>query len=429
MRQRRESRRRAASIQGRSVIPRPAWIRLYGQELPANTVALGFVSLLMAMSSQMIHSLLPILLVTTLGASAASVGLIEAIAEATNSFGRFAAGVVSDWLRRRKLLVVVGYGMAALSKPLFSIADSVGTVLLARFLDRSGKGIRDAPRDALLADELPIRDRGSGFGLRLSLFTIGSVAGPSLASGIMLAGGDIRLVFWVAVVPAFLSVLVLVVAVKEPALPHPQVRTRLSLYGLRELPPAFLWILAIAALLELARFSQAFLLLKAKDVGVEPALIPGFLVLMSAVYGVTAYPFGILADRGNRRAQLVLGALVLLSSHVTLALAESAWGAAAGACLWGLQMGITQGLLAACVADAAPEHLRGTAFGVYYLTDGVVSFLASSGAGLIWSIAGAAPTFALGAALAAAASAVVVMSPRTSVGRVPDIVRPSAKRE
>jgi MFS family permease len=328
--------------------------------------------------------------------------------------------VASDWLRRRKLLVVLGYGMAALSKPLFPMADSVGTVLLARFLDRSGKGIRDAPRDALLADELPIRARGSGFGLRLSLFTIGSVAGPLLASGIMLASGDIRLVFWVAVVPAVLSVLVLVVAVKEPSVPRPQVRTRLSLYGLRELPPAFLWILAIAALLELARFSQAFLLLKAKDVGVEPALIPGFLVLMSAVYGVTAYPFGMLADRGDRRWQLVLGAAVLLSSHVTLALAESVWAAAVGACLWGLQMGVTQGLLAACVADAAPEHLRGTAFGVYYLTDGVVSFVASSGAGLIWSIGGAAPTFMVGASLAAAALVVIVTSPRWGLGRGPE---------
>lgn len=375
-------------------------------------MALGAVSLLMATSSQMIHSLLPILLVTTLGASAASVGLIEAIAEATNSFGRLAAGVWSDWLRRRKPLVVLGYSLAALSKPLFPMAESVGMVVLARFLDRSGKGIRDAPRDALLADELSLHVRGSGFGLRLSLFTIGSVAGPLLASLIMLAAGDIRLVFWVAVLPALLSVLVLLVAVKDPGVSRAPGSTRLCLKGLRDLPPAFWWVVAIAALFELARFSQAFLLLKAKDVGVDPALIPGFLILMSAVYGLTAYPFGMLADYGHRRRQLMAGAGVLLVSHATLAAADAAAGSAVGACLWGLQMGMTQGLLAACVADAAPEHLRGTAFGIYYLTDGIVSFVGSSAAGLIWTIAGPATTFALGATLATAALAIAIVCPR-----------------
>jgi MFS family permease len=259
--------------------------------------------------------------------------------------------------------------------------------------------------------------RGSGFGLRLSLFTIGSVAGPLVATGIMLANSNIRLVFWVAVLPAFLSVLVLLIAVKETGPSHSRGRATLSLNGLFELPRAFWWIVAIAALLELARFSQAFLLLKARDVGVEPAFIPGFLMLMSAIYGLSAYPFGILADHGHRRRQLAIGAAVLVSSHLTLAAADSAWGSALGACLWGLQMGMTQGLLAACVADTAPEHLRGTAFGVYYLTDGVVSFVASSGAGLIWSVAGPAPTFLVGAALAAAALLITFMSPPSLLGR------------
>lgn len=311
--------------------------------LPANVIALGWVSLLMAMSSQMIHGLLPLFLVTVLGASTVSVGIVEGVAEATNSLARLFSGAASDWLGRRKPLVVVGYGLAALSKPLFPLADAVSTVLLARFFDRTGKGMRDAPRDALLADELAANVRGSGFGLRLTFYTVGSMLGPLIASAIMFSGGgDIRLVFWIAVIPALLCVVVLVFAVREepPATVAP--RSPISLRGVRELPSLFWWIVAIAALLELARFSQAFLLLKAKDVGVEPALIPVFLVLMSAVYGVTAYPCGVLADRIDRRLQLAAGAIVLAGSHVVLATADSALGAASGAALWGLQMGVTR---------------------------------------------------------------------------------------
>jgi len=381
--------------------------------LPANVVALGCVSLLMATSSQMIHGLLPLFLMTVLGASAVSVGIIEGIAEATNSLARVVSGAVSDRLGRRKPLVLLGYGLAALSKPLFPLAGDVVTVLLARFFDRSGKGIRDAPRDALLADQLPATLRGSGYGLRLALFTIGSVAGPLIATGIMLASaGDIRLVFWIAVIPAFLSVAVLAYAVREPAPSGGENRRKVTLRGLRELPAPFWWVVGIAALLELARFSQAFLLLKAKSVGVDPALIPTFLVLMSAAYGLTAYPCGALADRIDRRLQLGVGVAVLVASHLVLASAGTMLGAGIGACLWGLQMGITQGLLAASVADAAPAHLRGTAFGIYYLVDGVVSLLASSAAGAIWMFGGAAATFSTGATLATMALAMLLLAPR-----------------
>ncbi|MGZ8210700.1 MAG: MFS transporter, partial [Burkholderiales bacterium] len=354
----------------------------------------------------------PVFLVSVLGASTISVGLIEGIAEATNSIAKVFSGVISDWLGRRKPLLVLGYGLAALSKPLFPLAGDVGTVLIARFFDRSGKGIRDAPRDALLADQLPANARGSGFGLRLTLYTIGAVLGPLLAMCVMLAsGGDVRAVFWIAVLPAFVSVAVLILAVKEPADGGRSSRPKLSLRGLLELPPIFWWIVAITAVLELARFSQAFLLLKAKEVGIEAAYIPTFLMLMSAVYGLTAYPFGVLADNGNRNRQLAMGAVVLMTCHGVLAAAGTVWMAALGAALWGLQMGIVQGLLAASVADASPPHLRGTAFGIYYLVDGIVSLIGSAGAGVIWALANSTLAFSVGAALAAAALLMLLISP------------------
>ena len=308
--------------------------------------------------------------------------------------------------------MVLGYGLAAASKLLFPLAADVAIVLAARLVDRSGKGIRDAPRDALLADQLPAGARGSGFGLRLTLFTIGSVVGPLIATGIMLgSGGDMRLVFWIAVIPAFLSVTVLVIAVKEPPKAHGTREQRFSLRDLGRLPTLFWWVVAITAMLELARFSQAFLLLKAREVGVETAVIPTFLMLMGGVYGLTAYPCGVLADRVNRRLQLGVGAMVLLSCHIVLATADTIWMVAIGAGLWGLQMGVIQGLLAATVADAAPERLRGTAFGIYYFVDGVVSLLASSGAGFLWMIGGSSSTFGIGAALAAAVLLMLLVTP------------------
>jgi len=399
----------------RSLDPAPVQHSATGgaaQRLPRNVVALGLVSLLMGASSQMIHSLLPLFLVMVLGASTVSVGIIEGIAEATNSMARVLSGTLSDWLGRRKPLVVLGYGLAALSKPLFPLSGDVATVLVARFIDRMGKGIRDAPRDALLADQLPSNARGSGFGLRLTLFTVGSVVGPLMASGIMLAsGGDFRLVFWVAVIPAFFSVAVLVIGVKEPPNNRMIGEQRFSIRELGKLPAIFWWVVLITAMLELARFSQAFLLLKAKEVGVEAALVPSFLMLMSVAYGLTAYPCGILADHMNRRLQLGIGVMVLLCGDVVLATAGTIGMTAIGTGLWGFQMGIIQGLLAASVADAAPEHLRGTAFGIYYLADGAASLLASSGAGVLWMIGGSGLTFGIGASLAAAVAFMLVLGP------------------
>ena len=379
--------------------------------LPRNVVALGMVSLLMGTSSQMIHSLLPLFLVIVLGASTVSVGIIEGVAEATNAFAKVFSGTMSDALGRRKPLVVLGYGVAALSKPLFPLAGDSATVLAARFIDRTGKGIRDAPRDALLADELAPSVRGAGFGLRIALFTVGSVLGPLAASGILHFTGDYRFVFWCAVIPAGLCVIVLVFAVREPRQDGSAGPRRMALREVMRLPGIFWWLVAITALLELARCSQAFLLLKAKDVGVDAAWVPSFLILMSAVYGLTAYPCGILADHVDRKRQLCTGVAVLAGCHLTLASSHDAWTTAAGAVLWGLQMGITQGLVAATIADAAPAPLRGTAFGIYYLVDGVASFLASAGAGLLWSIGGAQLAFGAGAALAGAVALMLVASP------------------
>jgi MFS family permease len=386
------------------------FLRDRSRHLPRNVTALGLVSLLMGASSYMIVSLLPVFLVTVVGASAAYVGWIEGIAEATNSAARILSGTLSDWLRRRKSLVVLGYGLAACVKPLFAIATDVSTVLAARFADRLGKGLRDAPRDALLADELPIESRGAGFGLRIALFTIGCVAGPLLASLVMLeSGNDFRLVFWIAAVPAFLSVVVLVLGVTEP--PHSNDRVVFSLEAIRHLPAALRWTIAVASILALARFSQAFLLLKAKDVGVDAALIPTFIMVMGLVYGITAFPCGTLADRVDRRLQLRIGIGVLFGCYLVLATADDPWQVVAGAALWGLQMGIIEGLMAAAVADAAPPSLRGTAFGLYYFCTGLASLAASAAAGTLWSAAGPSVAFVAGAAVAVAAGGMTALLP------------------
>lgn len=386
------------------------FLRPESHHLPRNVTALGLVSLLMGASSYMIVGLLPIFLVTVIGVSTVSVGWIEGVAEATNSVAKILSGTLSDRLRRRKSLVVLGYGLAACVKTLFPIATDAPTVLFARFADRLGKGLRDAPRDALMADELPARSRGAGFGLRLALFTIGCVSGPLLATLIMLnSGNDFRLVFWVALVPAFLSVVVLVFGVTEA--PNANDRLVFSARAIGRLPPALWWTIAAATLLALARFSQAFLLLKARHVGVDTALVPTFIMVMGLVYGIAAFPCGALADTMNRRVQLWIGIGVLIACYLVLATAAGVAQAVAGAALWGLQMGIIEGLMAAAIADAAPPNLRGTAFGLYYFCTGLASLAASAVAGVVWSAAGPSQTFLIGAAVAAVAACMVVFVP------------------
>ncbi|TBR12734.1 MAG: MFS transporter [Rugosibacter sp.] len=375
-------------------------------KLPSSIVALGLVSLFMDLSSEMIHSLLPVFLVTVLGASALSVGFIEGIAEATASIVKIFSGVISDWMGRRKPLVLLGYGLAALTKPLFPLANGIGAVLTARFIDRVGKGIRGAPRDALIADITLPENRGAAYGLRQAMDTVGGFAGPLLAMALMVATQDnFRLVFWVAVVPAFICVLLIIFGVEEPESTRPaaQLRSPLRRENLHRLAPRFWWLVAFAAVLTCARFSEAFLLLRAENVGLAVTWVPLMLVVMNIVYAVSAYPFGRLSDNGGRRHLLALGIFFLIVSDLVLALASNIWLIGLGAALWGLHMGATQGLLSALVADAAPADLRGTAFGVFNLASGLALLAASVIAGGVWAAFGPAMTFYVGAAFAGVA--------------------------
>jgi MFS family permease len=362
--------------------------------------ALGLVSLLMDTSSEIIHALLPVYLVTVLGASMVTVGLIEGIAEATASITKVFSGALSDWLGRRKLLAVIGYGLAAFSKPIFPLAPSVSWLVAARFIDRVGKGIRGAPRDALVADIAPAHLRGASFGLRQSLDTVGAFVGPALAIGLMwLTANNFQAVFWVAVIPAFLAVALLVFAVNEPerAAGLRKVQSPLSVAELRRLGLAYWWIVGIAVVFSLARFSEAFVILRAQAVGLPVMLVPLVLVLMNFVYALAAYPAGALSDRVNRIVILAVGFGLLVAADLVFAFTTDIAGVAVGVALWGLHMGLTQGLLATLVADTAPPELRGTAYGMFNLLSGLALLVASVLAGALWESVGPQSTFFAGA--------------------------------
>ena len=374
--------------------------------IPTGIWALGFVSLLMDVSSEMIHALLPVYLVTVMGASATVVGVIEGIAEATAAITKVFSGAISDWLGKRKVLAVIGYGLAALTKPIFPLANSVGWLVAARFIDRVGKGIRGAPRDALVADIAPPHLRGASFGLRQTLDTVGAFLGPALAIVLMwLTADNFQAVFWVAVIPAVLCVIVLVVGVKEPERPAGlrRVKAPLSLSEMARLGPAYWWITAVATVFTLARFSEAFLILRAQSAGLALALVPLVLVVVNVVYSLAAYPAGALSDRVNKVNVLIVGLLLLIAADVVLALEPGLVGVTIGVVLWGLHMGFTQGLLASLVAETSPPELRGTAFGVFNMAGGVALLVASVVAGLLWDSAGPAATFAAGAGITAVA--------------------------
>ncbi len=371
--------------------------------IPAGVWALGFVSLLMDVSSEIIHALLPVYLVTVLGASMLTVGTIEGIAEATASITKVFSGALSDWLGKRKLLAVIGYGLAALTKPIFPLASTVGWLVVARFIDRIGKGIRGAPRDALLADIAPANVRGASFGLRQSLDVTGAFLGPGLAICLMwLTGNNFQLVFWAAVVPAFLCVGLLLFAVHEPERPAElrKVRSPLSPAELKRLGPAYWWVVNIAVVFTLARFSEAFLILRAQAVGLPLVLVPIVLVLINVVYALAAYPAGVLSDRMNRMTILAFGFGLLVAADLVLAFMGGLTGVGLGVALWGLHMGFTQGLLATLVADTAPPELRGTAYGIFNLLCGLALLVASVVAGALWDNVGAKGTFLAGSTFA-----------------------------
>ncbi|MCP8686762.1 MFS transporter [Marinobacterium sedimentorum] len=370
------------------------------RQIPVGIWILGFVSMLMDISSEMIHSLLPMFMVTTLGASAFAVGLIEGLAESTALIVKIFSGPLSDYLGRRKGLAVLGYGLGALSKPLFAVAPAIGTLVSARILDRVGKGIRGAPRDALVADIAPSHLRGAAFGLRQSLDTVGAFLGPLLAVGLMLLwANDFRAVFWVATIPAFAAVGLLIFGLHEPAPSQSTPRANpIRRESLRQLSKSYWWVVAVGAVFTLARFSEAFLVLRALQGGIPVAFVPLVMVVMSLVYSLSAYPFGKLSDRMSHRKLLAIGLLVLIAADLVLAIDDHWAVVLVGVSLWGLHMGITQGLLATMVADTAPSNLRGTAFGFFNLICGIAMLLASVIAGLLWDGLGASVTFYVGAA-------------------------------
>src|SRR3990170_2038868 len=376
---------------------------------------LGFVSLFMDVSSELIHSLLPVFMVSSLGASAFAVGVVEGIAEATALIVKVFSGTISDWLGKRKGLAVLGYGLGAVSKPVFALALSVHWVLAARFMDRIGKGIRGAPRDALVADLTPPEIRGAAYGLRQSLDTVGAFLGPLLGVLLMLLwAGDFRTVFWYAVIPAFIAVLLLVLGVEEPRTGAARRRpaSPIQWKTLGELGSAYWFVVVAGGVFTLARFSEAFLILRAQQQGLPDTYAPLVMVVMNVVYALVAYPIGKLADRMSHMTLLGAGLVTLVIADLVLAQAQGLAAVALGVVFWGLHMGMTQGLLAAMVADRAPAHLRGTAFGFFSLASGVAMLISSVLAGVLWDTLGSAVTFYAGALFSLAALIMLVLGSR-----------------
>ena len=387
--------------------------RVSSDRVSSGVWVLGFVSLFMDVSSEMIHSLLPLFMVTSLGASALAVGLIEGLAESTALIVKVFSGAVSDFLGKRKGLAVAGYALGAMSKPLFAMASSSVTVLTARLADRFGKGIRGAPRDAMVADMTPPHLRGAAFGLRQSLDTVGAFLGPLMAAGLMILwNGNFRAVFWAAVLPGLASVCLLVFGIREPQSRSGEKKTNpIRKENLKRLGTPFWGVVAVGAIFTLARFSEAFLVLKARQGGIPMALIPLVMAAMNVIYALAAYPFGRLSDRISHRRLLAFGLFVLILSDLVLGGMDRWWGIMAGVALWGVHMGITQGLLAAMVAKTAPSDLRGTAFGFFNLASGVAMLFASGIAGFLWTRFGPALTFYGGAAFSAAAILALALAP------------------
>jgi MFS family permease len=385
-------------------------------KIPSGVWVLGFVSLLMDVSSEMIHSLLPLFMVTVLGASALTVGVIEGIAESTALLVKVFSGVLSDYLGKRKVLAVFGYAMGALTKPMFAIASGVGMVLTARFMDRVGKGIRGAPRDALIAEITPAEIRGAAFGLRQSLDTVGAFCGPLLGVGLMLLwANDFRAVFWVAVIPGLLAVALLIFGVHEPERQeaHKPVNP-ISRENLKRLGTAYWWVVGIGAVFTLARFSEAFLVLRAAQGGIPVALVPLVMVVMNVIYAASAYPFGKLSDSMSHTRLLAIGLVVLIAADLVLATNAHWTTVLLGVGLWGVHMGLTQGLLARMVADVTPADLRGTAYGFFNLMSGLAMLLASVLAGLLWDQLGAAFTFYAGVVFCVIAALALALRPASS---------------
>ena len=379
--------------------------------LPRSVWILGIVSLLMDLSSEIYHALLPAFLTITLGLPVAAMGAIDGFAEATANIAKLASGRLSDRSRRRKPWILLGYGMAALSKPLFPLAATALPVLGARFVDRIGKGIRGAPRDAMIADDTPPALRGRAFGLRQSLDAVGAFLAPIAAVGLMIAfAGDIRAVFWVAAIPAALSFLFAWIMLKE-ARNHAESKPKLVWGGFRSLDRPVKRLLAVGFLFGLGRFSESFLILKAMDSGLSAQWSPLVLTLFNLAFLLLAYPAGHLSDRIAPRHVLLAGIALLVVADLWLAQATSLWAIGIGVVLWGAHMALTQGIFSRMIADAASEDRRATSFGAFFFVSGIATLLASLGAGLLWDRGGPAETFTAAAALAALAGAMMILLP------------------
>ncbi|MGD1035798.1 MAG: MFS transporter [Roseiarcus sp.] len=373
------------------------------RRIPRSIWSLGFVSLLMDVSSEMIHALLPVYLVSVMGTSNLTVGVIEGVGEATANIAKIFSGAFSDWIGHRKVVVALGYGLAAFSKPLFALAPNAGWIMAARFIDRMGKGVRDAPRDALIADLTPQAVRGASYGLRQALDTVGGFVGPLLGILFMWLSGDrYRIVFWIAVVPAFLSMAFMIFGVQEPegAGKAGRPAAPFGRAALARLGAATWMIVAVGTVFALAQFSAAFLILKARAAGLPVALAPLVYITMNVVFALGAYPAGVLSDRGDRAQLLTWGLIFLMLADFALALSSNLIGVAIGLVLWGLCLAFTQGVLSAMIADKAPRELRGTAFGVFNFAAGIALLAASSVAGALWDAYGPTATFLVGAAFA-----------------------------
>ncbi|GAA4001295.1 MFS transporter [Sphingomonas humi] len=388
---------------GRKALPRSVWV-------------LGFVSLFMDLSSEIIHALLPLFVTVTLGASVAMLGAIDGVAEATASFAKLAGGRLSDRQQKRKPWILAGYGMAAITKPLFALAGTPLTVLGARLVDRTAKGLRGSPRDALIADETPPDQRGAAYGLRQSLDTVGALLAPLAAAGLMIwLAGDIRSIFWIAVIPAFVSVAIIILFLREPERPlGTPAKAPALLQSFRDVDKDCRRVILVAFLFTLARFSESFLVLKGADAGLSLATAPLILVVFNLSYVLLSYPAGALGDRRDPRLILTAGIALLVVGNGVLAMSSGLAGVVVGVALWGAHMALTQGLFAKLLADVAPPHLRATAFGLFNVATGVGLLLASLGAGLLWDRDGSSATFVASAAVAIGAGMMLWLLPDRS---------------
>jgi len=383
----------------RPAIPRTVWI-------------LGFVSLLMDLSSEIYHALLPAFVTVTLALPVVALGAIDGIAEATASFAKLVSGRLSDRQQRRKPWILAGYGLAAMSKPLFPLAAGAAELMGARFADRVGKGIRGGPRDAMIADETPAEIRGRAFGLRQSLDTVGALMAPLVAIGLMaLLLGDIRAVFWIAAIPAVLSVSLAWLALREPERHVAESNPQPFFSGFRDIDRPTRRLLAVVFLFTLARFSEGFLILKGMDAGLSPTLSPLALVIFNLAFMTLAYPAGSLSDRMRPRSILLTGMAMLVAADLVLAQDVGIGGLVIGVSLWGAHMALTQGIFARMIADSAPAHLRATSFGAFHFVSGIGTLLASVGAGFLWDRDGSQATFLAGAGIAAVAMAMLSLLP------------------